>query len=202
MLEHYNHLWFAYINAAAGLNGWRFGAAVFLAEWLIWLIPSGLVLLWLLGTRGHRQAAVRACLAAACALIINQVIGLVWFHARPFMEGVGHTFITHAPDSSFPSDHVTLMLTVGLALLASLSALPRRIGCLLIACSPLVAWARIFLGVHYPLDILGAVGVALCTMPLTRAATVRVGTLRLVRVLETVYRRLFAKPIALGWVKR
>jgi membrane-associated phospholipid phosphatase len=48
---------------------------------------------------------------------MNQVIGLAWQHPRPFMIGIGHTWIPHAADSSFPSDHMTVLAGVGLPLL-------------------------------------------------------------------------------------
>jgi membrane-associated phospholipid phosphatase len=48
-------------------------------------------------------------------LAINQAIGLVWQHPRPFMAGIGHAWISHATDSSFPSDHTTVSFGVALA---------------------------------------------------------------------------------------
>jgi undecaprenyl-diphosphatase len=45
----------------------------------------------------------------ALFLLINQVIILLWQHPRPFVIGLGHTYLAHAADSSFPSDHLTLL---------------------------------------------------------------------------------------------
>lgn len=201
MLEHYNQLWFSHINAAPGLGGWQLFAALAMAEWLIWLIPAGLVLLWFVGAERNRQAAVTAVLSATLALLLNGMLALVWFHTRPFVDGVGHTFLSHAADSSFPSDHATLMLSVGLALTAAHSVASRRIGCVLLALSPLVAWARVFLGVHYPLDMAGALGVAACTTLVMNTPMAQAGCRRVTMVCESVYRQMLSAPIARGWIR-
>ncbi|MCR4298610.1 MAG: undecaprenyl-diphosphatase, partial [Gallionella sp.] len=64
-----------------------------------------------------------------------------------------------------------------------------------------VAWARIFLGVHFPLDMIGAVAVAgtvwLGISPVWR----RVGN-GLTAQAGVIYRALLARPIALGWIRR
>ncbi|MEO6145490.1 MAG: undecaprenyl-diphosphatase [Sulfuriferula sp.] len=160
MLEHFNTQLFLLLNAPAGLHGMSLWAATAIAEWLIWLVPTGLTALWLFGKINDQRAAVKALAAGLIALGVNQLIAMVWFHPRPFMAGIGHTYLAHAADSSFPSDHVTLLITVGLALWTSDSISARRFAGVLLAISPIVAWARIYLGVHFPLDMVGALGVA------------------------------------------
>jgi undecaprenyl-diphosphatase len=201
MFEHLNLSLFLSLNADAGLAGWRLQAAVLAAEWLILLVPLILVLLWMSGAAGQRQAAVRAGLAAALALALNAIAGLVWFHPRPFVAGVGHTFVQHAPDSSFPSDHATIMFTVALVLASSLAPQARRCGTLLLPVAVVAAWSRVFLGVHYPLDMLGALLVAALVTALFRTAPVAARGGALVPLIEAIYRRLLAAPIARGWLR-
>lgn len=160
MLEHFNTQLFLLLNASAGLHGMSLWVATAIAEWLIWLVPLGLTVLWLFGRQDDQRAAVKALVAGLLALGVNQLIAMLWFHPRPFMAGIGHTYLLHAADSSFPSDHVTLLLSVGLALWTTDSILARRLAGVLLAISPFVAWARIYLGVHFPLDMFGALGVA------------------------------------------
>lgn len=128
----------------------------------------------------------------------NQLIGLVWQHPRPFMIGLGHTFLPHAPDSSFPSDHATVFAGIALTLLLGGA---RWLGGFTVLAGALVAWARVFLGVHFPLDKFGAAAVAgvayvliaplwhLAGMAVTRSAII-------------LYRKPLARPIALGWLRR
>ncbi len=101
-----------------------------------------------------RSVALKAVGVAAAALLINLVIGAVWDRARPFMAGVGQAWVSHAATGSFPSDHLTVQWVV-----AGVFFLDRRtrawgIGIALLGLP--MAWARIYLGVHYPGDMLGA----------------------------------------------
>jgi undecaprenyl-diphosphatase len=201
MFEQLNLYLFSSLNANAGLAGWRLSGALFAAERLILLVPFMLLVLWISGNSEQRQSAVRAALAIVGALAVNGLVGLLWFHPRPFMAGIGHTFMHHAPDSSFPSDHATIMFTAGLALAFSRAENARRLGTLLIPIAAVTAWSRVYLGVHYPMDMIGAVLVALCMTLLlnTRAATTLCAAL--VPLMESIYRRVLAAPIARGWLR-
>jgi undecaprenyl-diphosphatase len=93
-----------------------------------------------LGGEAQRRLAVRACLVAVLGVGLDQLIGLVWQHPRPFMIGLGHTSLPLTPDSSFPSDHATVF--VGIALTLSLGE-TRLVGGLTFAAGVSVAWARV-----------------------------------------------------------
>jgi undecaprenyl-diphosphatase len=101
--------------------------------------------------------AAKALVVAMIGVGLNQLIGVFWEHPRPFMVGLGHTWISHAPDSSFPSDHMTVLASVGLSMIFD-GAL--WLGLLTMSCAIGVAWARVFLGVHFPLDMVGSMIVA------------------------------------------
>ena len=191
MLEQINTQLFLLLNAAAGLHGIALWTATAIAEWLIWLVPVGLTVLWWFGKRGDQRAAVKALVAGLIALGVNQLIALLWFHPRPFMTGIGHTYLLHAADSSFPSDHVTLLLAVGLALWASDSIWARRVAGVLLAASLPVAWARIYLGVHFPFDMLGALGVALGALVVVNAKKGQNACYKLAEIIEGLFATMF-----------
>jgi undecaprenyl-diphosphatase len=201
MFDYLNQSLFALFNAAPGLSGWRLQGAIFAAEWVIIVVPLGLVLMWTNGAPGQREAAVRALLAAVVALTMSKLIGLMWFHPRPFMAGIGQTFLHHAPDSSFPSDHATSMFSVALALMLNQLREVRRFGLVLLVLGAVVAWARVFLGVHWPLDMIAAFVVSALAAVLvdTRAGGTLAATL--VALMQAVYRRVLATPIARGWLR-
>jgi undecaprenyl-diphosphatase len=115
-----------------------------------------------------------ACLLAyAFNLLLEQFI----FEPRPFVSHTVHQLIAHAADASFPSDHSAwsfavfglLLFNLVPAMLTALrqpsqdshqSAFPLLIAPILllilafvIACT--IGVARIYVGVHYPGDILG-----------------------------------------------
>lgn len=201
MLEHFNLILFSALNAHDDLAGWQLQGAVFAAEWLIFLVPLSLLLLWTNGAGPGRETALRAFGAAIGALTLNAMIGHLWYSPRPFVAEVGHTFLLHAPDSSFPSDHATSIFSVALVLAFSRAPLARTLGLVMLPLSLVVAWSRVYLGVHWPKDMIGALlvssGFALlaCT-PLAQAACARV-----LPMLEAVYRRVLALPIGRGWLR-
>lgn len=201
MLEHVNRLWFAWFNAPAGLRPAAVLPATALAEWVIYLVPCSLTWLWLTGGTRNRQAAIRACAATLLGLLVSQLIGSLWFHPRPFMDGIGHDYLVHVPDSSFPSDHVTILTSVGLALWMSTGPAARRWGTALLVMTPLVGWARIFLGVHYPFDILGAIGVGTFAALAADTMGARLLCAWITTKAEQLYRRMMAIPIARGWLR-
>ena len=83
----------------------------------------------------------------------------------------------------------------------SRAPLARTLGLVLLPLSLLVAWSRVYLGVHRPKDMASALMVSLgfallaCT-PLARAASGRI-----LPALEGLYRRVLALPIGRGWLR-
>ncbi|GAB3215189.1 undecaprenyl-diphosphatase [Pseudaeromonas pectinilytica] len=168
-MESLNQTLFLWLNAPAQPNDLLLTVAIFFAEQLIWAVPCLIGIGWLGGDEGIRKAMLVATVSGLFGLIINQLIGLAWSNPRPFMIGLGHTFLSHAADSSFPSDHLTLWWAVSLSLM--LQRGPRTIGLGLTILGLPIAWARIYLGVHFPLDMLGAVTVAAFVAWLTLRAS-------------------------------
>ncbi|MDE2365202.1 MAG: phosphatase PAP2 family protein, partial [Hyphomicrobiales bacterium] len=80
-------------------------------------------------------------------------------HPRPFMDGVSPNFLHHVADSSFPSDHATVLFALAFSLWLTRLPATRWTGAILLAAALAVGWARVFLGAHYPLDILGGAGI-------------------------------------------
>lgn len=195
--EAFNQALFLMINAAPATPLWLIGLATKIADDLIYLIPVLLTGMLLSGTEAQRNLAIRACVVAMVALGANQLIGLVWQHPRPFMIGLGHTFIAHAPDSSFPSDHATVFASLALTLLPGGA---RTLGGLTLLAGLAVAWARVFLGVHFPLDMLGAVVVA-CVACMVIAPLWQLAGGAVTRGLVRVYREFLTRPIAWGWLR-
>lgn len=74
------------------------------------------------------------------------------------MLGLGRQLLSHAAETSFPSDHVTLILSFGVGLL--LTRQLRRVAPGIVTLGFLTAWSRVYLGVHFPIDMLGSLVVA------------------------------------------
>lgn len=117
------------------------------------------------------------------AIAFNLGLSHLIFEPRPFVTHVVHLLIAHPADDSFPSDHAAASFALMGSLVFSLPSLlvhawKQRITlaglsewrsfllplilmglAVLMACS--IGIARVFVGVHYPLDILGGAGVGL-----------------------------------------
>lgn len=112
--------------------------------------------------------------------------------------GTGHTYLAHAADSSFPSDHLTLIWSVAFLLVANQCT--RIAGIVAMMLGLFVAWARIFLGVHFPLDMVGSAVVAgTATWLVTHQ--MRWLLIPAFRLAMMVYHKLFTRFIECGWVK-
>ncbi len=141
------------INQYAGANVLFDNIAIFLAEYSPYLFIGVEVYLYFIARKRHE--ALLAFYSMLLALMINQIIGLFYFHNRPFMDGLGRTIFQHVAENSFPSDHTTFMLAIACSLFLSLHT--RKVGLLLIFVGIIGGSFRVFIGVHYPFDIMGGI---------------------------------------------
>lgn len=194
-MESLNQTLFFWLNAPEHPGTLALMMATFFAERFIWAIPLLIGIGWLRGNENTRKVMLVATASGLLGLLVNQLIGLAWTHPRPFMIGLGHTLIPHAADSSFPSDHLTLWWAVAFSPL--LQRCPRNAGITLTLLGVPIAWARIYLGVHFPFDVLGAVAVAVFSAWLAvRGAHWYLNSIY--RLASDIHRRFFGKLIAWG----
>lgn len=196
MLENINYALFALINATPASSWWAIEVATFIAKDLIIIVPLLVVALWLWGPN-QRQLVFKVMLALALSLSISWVIGHLFPHDRPFVDGVGYNFLHHAADDSFPSDHGTVIFTFALAFLFW-----HRVwsGALRLVIASAIAWSRVYLGVHWPLDMLGGLLAGMCGC-LGAQLLWQSGGHGLYQWLQRLYRLCFSLPIRKGWVR-
>lgn len=144
--------------APAGLGGGALSVALIVAEAAILVGPLLLVWLWMVGGITDRRAAVTAALAGFLALGVTGLISSQIDRPRPFVVGLAQNYLNHPIDSSLPSDHAALLFA-----LSAGQAVRGRVGpgALLFVVGALVGAARVYLGAHYPTDILAGALVGL-----------------------------------------
>jgi undecaprenyl-diphosphatase len=155
------------------------------AKDLIFLAVPLILALWFLpGVRADRALRQRVAFVAVIAVVIALAVGMaagqLYYEARPFVSDTGtRLLISHKADNGFPSDHAL----VGFAVAGALFAWRWKAGVAAVFAALLIGLARIFVGVHWPLDIVGGAAIGIVAGGLVA---------RTIPLLATVQRRAAA----------
>lgn len=156
--------WFSVINGLATKSSVLDGLGKILALYGPEIWAGIFLLLWFWPPQRAnraRRAVVYATVAGIVALAINVALshGLP-FRPRPFVylpASMVHQLIPHANDSSFPSDHAAGSFAFAIGLFYAGS----RSGWWALLLAAAIAVARVFVGVHWPTDVLAGAAVGL-----------------------------------------
>ena len=108
-------------------------------------------------------ALVWAPLAAAIAVLVNVPIRGFVERPRPFLDHQGlDVLVAGKTDYSFVSDHATITMAMGVGLFVA----NRKFGLAGIGLALLEGFCRVYMGVHYPTDVIGgfALGTAVALL--------------------------------------
>ncbi|MEU5704834.1 phosphatase PAP2 family protein [Streptomyces aurantiacus] len=132
----------------------------FVGEWGLLLVMVLLILgcWWTVRRRGGDDAAssvaslIWAPLAAGVAVLVNVPIRGFVERPRPFVDHEGlEVLVAGKSDYSFVSDHSTLMMAMGVGLFLA----NRKFGFVGVGIALLGGFCRVYMGVHYPTDVVG-----------------------------------------------
>lgn len=146
---------YRWINRLANRTHWAHGFFTAYANYGVVLFALLLLAAYLQGRQnGDLRVVAGAVWAAGSALValgIGQLIGSAVDRARPYatMPGV-HVLVDKSTDFSFPSDHATVVGAVAAGLLLT----NRRWGIIATVLAVLMAFTRVYVGAHYPGDVL------------------------------------------------
>lgn len=142
------------INSLAGKNHVLDMAMIFCAKYLIYIIfaLTATLVAYLLYRRDFRSALwFVGSLAVSFGLL--QLAAHLYVDHRPFVDHHVTQLVSHAAGKSFPSDHTTVAAAIAFGLLFLTRF--KKTGWALLIAAALVGFARVFVGIHYPIDILG-----------------------------------------------
>jgi membrane-associated phospholipid phosphatase len=141
-----------------GLSGGSFADDIFkllakdLPGVLVVAVALAFLIPWASRRRERRAGAVLATAAAGLSLLLNQPIAHAVERVRPYLAHPAHAhlLIARSHDPSFPSDHATgaFALAIGIWLY------DRTAGTILLALAAALAFSRVYVGTHYPGDVL------------------------------------------------
>lgn len=137
---------------------------IFAANYLYWIIITSALIACLLAKKTIRVSILRlTILAVPLAFLIGKIFNHTYYNSRPFVIEHIQPLIPHTADNGFPSDHTLLTMTIA----GIIFIYHKRLGGLLAILALVVGIARILAKVHHPIDILGAIAIAMLTIYLS-----------------------------------
>ena len=133
---------------------------IFGAEYLIYLTLIGMFIIAFRGKVNDKKALLLACLTLPIAIIIIKIIHIFFYEPRPYVSFDITPLVEHEADASFPSRHTSIMAAIAL----SFTYFKSKYAPLLLLFTLWVGLARIYVGLHYPFDIIGGILTGLVSM--------------------------------------
>lgn len=162
---------FLRVNDFARSTSWLHAPLVAYATYGVVLFAALLIIGYLLArTRRDPRLVARSLLAGAGALLavaVNQPIVHAVDERRPYdqIQGV-LVLVQRSLDASFPSDHATM---AGAAV-AGLLLVDRRLAITAAVAGALMAFSRVYVGAHFPIDVLAGLVVGAAVALLVQLA--------------------------------
>ena len=141
------------INSFATQNAIVDRVAIFTAHDLNTVFICFLLFLLVYQWKIYNYLFAKTLLIVLLSLILSDLAEVFYHHPRPFEIGLGHQLIGHGPSSSFPSQHT---LTIAIIAFSYWLAGFKKIGIFGIFAGMVVGLSRIYVGVHFPFDIIGS----------------------------------------------
>ena len=107
------------------------------------------------GDRRGKLAALAGTASGGLALLANQAIASFWHRPRPYETHPGVYHLSNSHDPSFPSDHASAAFGIAFGVYF----VDRRLGRFFLAVATLIGLGRIFVGAHYPSDVIAGAAV-------------------------------------------
>jgi membrane-associated phospholipid phosphatase len=194
-----DELLFAKINSFARATPWLHAAVSAYAGYGIVVFAGLLLCGWWITRRSGDPAqmatAVCAGVSALVAVGLNQPLVTLVARPRPYVVHPDWLILAHrSTDPSFPSDHAVMAGAAALGLWL----VSRRLGTITAGAALLMAGARVYVGAHYPSDVLAGLAfgaiIAVATYLLCRPMLTRI----LVAAARTRLRPLVVAPAAVA----
>ena len=152
-----------------GINGFV-GTLPFVdrvAQWVVsdYLVPVGLALLliviWFMkqdrDARTRHQIGVLVALGSmSLSSLVVFILNMYYFRPRPFEDLDVNLLFYQPTDSSFPSNAVAAVSGIAFGIWG----VNRTLGWMALSAVCLYGLARVYAGIHYPLDVIGGAAIA------------------------------------------
>ncbi|WP_297421710.1 phosphatase PAP2 family protein [Clostridium sp.] len=147
---------FRVINDLANKSAVLDKIMIFFSEDVPYIFMAIIAIVFILGmvkkNCSYRKAAVDTFIITVINLILGFIIGGVYYVDRPFVHNKVNLLFPHVQDASFPSDHATGTMSIALGL----KKYNKILSTILTITSIIVGFSRVYVGHHYPMDVIGA----------------------------------------------
>ncbi|OTW76165.1 undecaprenyl-diphosphatase [Bacillus thuringiensis serovar cameroun] len=152
-----NYTVFQWINNLAGTSTLLDKVMIVITNSAAYVAILFMFILWF--HNGKKEKAIRkqytvlyTTLSVMIALLVNVFIHAVYYHPRPFISHDVHQLVPHAENSSFVSDHSVLVFSIAFVFMLR----GEKLKYIALIWAVLVGISRLYVGVHFPLDVIGA----------------------------------------------
>ncbi|MEH7303554.1 undecaprenyl-diphosphatase [Neobacillus drentensis] len=159
-------------------------AMIFIAEYMVLFLALRILIFWFTKSKTNRMMIICGLITFLAAEIMGEMAGLIHSNNQPFSELIHvNKLIGHEVDNSFPSNHTILFFSFCMVFFL----FKRKSGVLWILLACLVGLSRIWVGVHYPGDVI--VGAAISILSALIVYRV-VPTLRFIGNLLAIFEKM------------
>ncbi len=154
---------FRLINNLANKNLALDNTMIFFSKYVPYLFMIVIVAVFIVGIikkkSDYRKVAVNTVVVTVINLILSFIIGGIYYVNRPFVNNKVNLLFPHVKDASFPSDHATGTMSIALGL----EKYNKLLSIILTILSVIVGFSRVYVGHHYPMDVIGAYVIVFAT---------------------------------------
>lgn len=151
-----NMEFFRIINNLANKNMILDNTMIFFSQYVPYIFMAVIVVVFILGIKQrkgeYRKIAVSTVVLTIINLTLNLIIRSIFYVDRPFVHNKVNLLLPHDTASSFPSNHATGTMSIALGL----GKYNKMLGITMTILSTIVSFSRVYVGHHYPMDVIGA----------------------------------------------
>jgi len=154
---------FRLINNLANKDGVIDGIMIFFSNYVPYIFMAVTVIVFILGIKQkkceYREIAFSTIFITIINMIINLIIRSIFHVERPFIHNKVNLLVPHDAASSFPSNHATGTMSIALGL----GKYNKTLEVIMTILSIIVGFSRVYVGDHYPADVIGAYVIVFAT---------------------------------------